>query len=393
MDNDFGLDVELFPKELTLLLSLMRMEQGKGVPSNNKEWLNDIDWGLFLQLARHHRIYPVLYTNIKKVDGAGIPLHVIQTLHKEYQSNIFQMLYISAEMEHICKQFSEHHIRTLLLKGPVLAADLYGELALRTCGDLDILTPINDLDRAEELLEKLGYVKDDYIETILDDWKWRHHHITFFHPHKRIKLEIHWRLSPGPGKEPSFNELWERRRISTLTGHPVYFLGSEDLFLFLVTHGARHGWSRLRWLTDIDQITQKRLDWNKINMLLHEYQYLHLGGQALILASRLLHTPISKEMEALTAVKRSNRLAQDALFYIKQMVNLHTDPVPEDVAKYHKRHLFALMSKQQKFLFIASFLYPYPKDAETLPLPANLHFLYFPLRPFLWVWRKARKHA
>ena len=31
-----------------------------------------------------------------------------------------------------------------------------------------------------------------------------------------------------------------------------------------------------------------------------------------------------------------------------------------------------------------SFLYPYPEDAETLPLPKYLHFLYFPLRPFLW---------
>ena len=51
------------------------------------------------------------------------------------------------------------------------------------------------------------------------------------------------------------------------------------------------------------------------------------------------------------------------------MVNLHTDPVPEDVAKYHKRHLFSLMSNQQKIFFILSFLYPFPTDAETLPLP------------------------
>ena len=74
---------------------------------------------------------------------------------------------------------------------------------------------------------------------------------NIFHPTKQIKLEIHWRLNPGPGKEPGFEELWKRKRKSTLTSNSVYMLGEEDLFLFLVSHGARHGWSRLRWLVDI----------------------------------------------------------------------------------------------------------------------------------------------
>ena len=26
----------------------------------------DIDWELFLQLAKHHRVYPILYSKIKK---------------------------------------------------------------------------------------------------------------------------------------------------------------------------------------------------------------------------------------------------------------------------------------------------------------------------------------
>ena len=40
-------------------------------------------------------------------------------------------------------------------------------------------------------------MKDDYIQTVLNDWKWRHHHVTYFHPEKEIKLEIHWRLNPA----------------------------------------------------------------------------------------------------------------------------------------------------------------------------------------------------
>ena len=34
-------------------------------------------------------------------------------------------------------------------------------------------------------------------------------------------------------------------------------------FYFLITHGARHGWSRLRWLMDIDKMLNGKLDWDK----------------------------------------------------------------------------------------------------------------------------------
>lgn len=303
------------------------------------------------------------------------------------------MLHLSGELEQLCKLLTEAKIHVLLLKGPVLAVDLYGDLSRRTSSDLDMLVPINELDTTHELLLSLNYVKEDYFSTVLDDWKWRHHHLAYFHPEKRIKLEIHWRLHPGPSWEPSFKDLWARKRLSSLTSSPVYLLGREDLFLFLAAHGARHGWSRLRWLADIDRIAGLNPDWKQLSRLLDTYQMAHVGGQALNLASQLLRTPIPQAMKELTGRSRSKRLAQEALFYIKQMVNLHTEPLPEAIADYHRRHLFSLMSGQQKLLYLLSLLVPYPLDAETMPLPKSLHFLYFPLRPFLCVWRKIRKSA
>lgn len=393
MDNDFRLDVSHFPKELTLLLSLMSMEEGESILPNIRDWLGDVNWDRFMELAGHHRVYPILYTKLQKINVTWVPPHVIQALHKDYQNNTFLMLHLSSEMEQLCKMLSEFNIRTLVLKGPVLAADLYGNISLRTSRDVDILIPIHDLGPAEELLGRLGYTKVEYPRTVLNDWKWRHHHITFFHPEKRVTLEIHWRLGPGPAKEPGFNELWARKRLSKITSNSVYYLGREDLFLFLVSHGARHGWSRLRWLVDIDQISKQNLESTKLCSLLKKYKHLHIGAQALILAAQLLHTPLTAEIEFITTGKRARRLAHDALFYIHQMVNLHTFPVPAEVSKYHKYHLFSLMTYKHKILFVMSFLYPYPEDTDILKLPKHLHFLYFPLRPVLWAWRKTKKHA
>lgn len=393
MHNGYELDLYHVPKELKLQFEIMKRENSEDLQEIDKDWFTNIDWNKFLELAMHHRTYSLIYSKITEVEEKLIPTRVIQALRQYFKINTFQMLHLSGEMEQLTKLLSDNGIRSLFLKGPVLAADLYGDISLRTSSDLDVLIPIKDLDKVEELLLKLGYEKDDYILTVLNDWKWRHHHLTYFHPQKKIKLEIHWRLNPGPAKEPHFNELWGRKRKSSLTSYPVYYLGREDLFLFLVSHGARHGWSRLRWLVDIHQIVKQQLDWPKLIKVLKKYHYLHVGGQALILASELLDTSLMKEMRPLLSGKRPASLAQEAIFYLEEMVNLHTDPVPEDVAKYHKYHLFSLMSHQQKLFFIMSFLHPYPEDAEALPLPKYLHFLYFPLRPFLWVWRKTRKQV
>ena len=137
---------------------------------------------------------------------------------------------------------------------------------------------------------------------------------------------------------------------------------------------------------------KQELNWELLRHLFNKYHYRHIAGQAIILSSQLLKTKITKEIKLLNFGNQSKRLAQEAIFYCEKMVNLHTEPVPDDIRTYHKRHLFSLMSFQQKCLFRLSLLYPHSIDAETLPLPKKLHFLYFPLRPFLWGWRKIRKY-
>lgn len=392
MGTDWNLDLAVLPNELKLLLLFVKNESEGSQTPYVEELFNGTDWNLFLELARHHRVYPYIFNQVKTMDSR-VPSDVVQELRHDYQRNTFHMLRLSGEMEQFCQLLSDNKIKVLQLKGPALAADLYNDLSKRTCSDLDVLISMDDLDQTHELLTNGGYVRDEYFSTVLNDWKWRHHHMTYFHTQKKIKLEIHWRLNPGPSFEPDFSKLWARKRLSTLTSSPVYMLGHEDLFMFLVSHGARHGWSRLRWLVDMDRILRIHHGWGKLGFLLKKYQLKHVGGQALLLSSELLGTPIPIELSSLAARKRPKQLAQETLFYIKQMIHLHKEPLPDDVAKYHKRHLFNLMSFQLKLLHVLSFLYPYPMDVEIMPLPKSLHFLYFPLRPFLWVWRKTRKQA
>ncbi|WP_273851281.1 nucleotidyltransferase domain-containing protein [Guptibacillus spartinae] len=382
------LALDNIPKELKLLLRIVNSDKIEEELRGESDLLLGIDWHLFLKQARHHRVYPLIYVKLKDVNENIIPPFVIDQLANDYKRNTFQMLHLSAELDTLSKVFLKKNIKSIFLKGPVLAQDLYGDVSRRTSSDLDLLISINDLSRVEELLVSEGYEKDDYIETVFSEWKWRHHHVTFFHSKKRTKVEVHWRMNPGPGKEPRFAELWERRRKSPLTVTPVYLLGKEDMFLFLASHGARHGWSRLRWLIDIKKLLECPVNWVKVKHLLKEFHYVTTGEQSILLASGLLGAKIPKEFNYFKA--HSERVANQAVFYYENMVNLHTVPVPEYMAKYHKKHLYSLMSLRHKVLFLLSFLHPYPEDAITLPLPKFLYFLYYPLRPFLWGWRKLR---
>ncbi|KIL52970.1 nucleotidyltransferase domain-containing protein [Jeotgalibacillus campisalis] len=389
MKHTFKLNQSTLSNEVLLILELIKQE-----PQSiqiNKDLVGKVDWNLFITQALHHRVYPALLSRISQSNE--IPEHVKTVLNSEFKRNTLKMLYLSAEMEKVNQLFSKESIPTLCLKGPVLAHKLYGDLSLRTCNDLDILIPMKDIERAEALLVKEGYQKDDYIQSVLNDWRWRHHHMMYVHPVKKTKVEVHWRLSPGPGKEPRFDELWNRRVKSALPHSSVDMLGNEDLFLFLASHGARHGWSRLRWLMDIKQLMKQELDWQLLSTLLKKNYIEHIAGQSIVLAKQLLHAECNPAALRLASTQRSQKLAQEAVYYLESMINLHTEPVPEDVSNYHKKHLFSLMSPHQKSLYLLSTLHPYAEDAKTLPLPQQLHFLYFPLRPLLIMWRKRSKHA
>lgn len=395
MDNERTLDVSLFPKELKLLLALIGPLSKASAALKERMAgggeLSGIDWDHFVRLALHHRVYPTVYTNLARWDSSPIPEAVMKALYAAYGKNTFQMMHLTAAMDKVSRLFDENGVRSLMLKGPILAEELYGELSLRTCKDLDILVPADEVELAETILLGAGYELDEGEVRILNDWKWRVHHISYTNPQTGVQIELHWRLNPDKGKEPSFDEMWARRRTSVLTQHPLYYLGSEDMFLFLVQHGARHGWFRLRWLLDIDRMLEKQLNSSDIAAHLKRYHSLAIGGQALLLASQLLGTPIGPGMKSIAAGNHAHRLARSAIIFLNEMITL--SPVPQHLTIYYRRYLFSLRSASQKLLFIVSLLYPNNRDIETLRLPKKLYVLYFPLRPFLWIWRRRKQQA
>jgi hypothetical protein len=226
-----------------------------------------IDWKKLLDMAHHYRVEPLVYAALQAMDRVEVPPMAMKALAQRSRAIAFKMLGLSGEMGRLSSELESAGIRTLMLKGPVLAADLYGDLSLRSSSDLDILVPFSDLGRTDAFLAERGYEKLLPPPEVLGDWKWRCHHDIYVHKQKGLSVEVHWRLHPGPVKEPGFERLWASRRVLSFGGHNVNYLGREELFVYLAYHGARHGWFRLRWLTDIDRLVKQPIDWQSVKDL------------------------------------------------------------------------------------------------------------------------------
>ncbi|MBO2943785.1 nucleotidyltransferase family protein [Paenibacillus sp. F411] len=370
------------PKELVFMLRLLREE----VPAEAlvRQCPPQLDWSLLVRLAMHHRVFPRVYLRLKELPKRLVPDDILEALRRQYQSNTVQMLHLTREMSTIQAALEKSGIRCLFLKGPSLAMQLYGDVSLRTSKDLDLLLHQDEVEKAEGVLKELGYIPEE--ERVLANWKQTSHHVSLKHAAHAAQVELHWRLNPHFSKAYSFDQLWSRRSAISVSGQTVYGLGHEDLLGYLTDHGARHGWFRLRWLMDIVKLTP-RLDALLLEHHLREQGGEHYAGQAWILASALFYVRIPVELHPFMKSAKSRQLAAMALHYIERIVQLN--PVPEkSVAWHYNRYLIALMDGKQRAAYFRNKLLPNSRDAMQLPLPRELHFLYYVLRPVLWSWRR-----
>ena len=159
-----------------------------------------------------------------------------------------------AETVRLARLFEAAGIRLLALKGSLLALRLYGDVALRASGDIDLLVAPDDVPAAVTLLETAGYGnRQPQIPLTGHRWKVfaRHRHELKMVRHN-LKVEVHWRLAPDVRLLPlAFDDLWARRYYQVVGGTAIATLGEEDLALHLIVHVTREFWTRLKWVDDL----------------------------------------------------------------------------------------------------------------------------------------------
>ena len=165
------------------------------------------------------------------------------------------------------------------------------------------------------------------------------------------------------------------------------------LFAYLVTHGATHGWSRLKWLADLAAWLAGKTD-DEVDGFYACAEALGVeacAGQALRLAERLLAYRIPAGLAAKLDRRKLRKLVDAAL---DAMVG------PDGEIELAQRPFgpFRLLAPQfarsrgAKFFWAqCRLLVDSLDDRLEFPLPAALGFLYPILRAPFWLIRVARR--
>jgi hypothetical protein len=240
-------------KEFVLLCACSAVDPTAGQISALAAWQQaPPDWDQFFRLAEHHCILPLAARNLT-THARGLSLAVAEALRTAYDASVRRNLWYAAELARISQHFETRSIRAVPYKGPALAESTYGDLALRTFGDLDFLISSDDFERGRQALAELGYrLSQDYTPPVDRFWLRTGYERAFDGPAGKYLVELQWRLLPRfYAVDLLAQDLLARSGRITVAGHSVPSLAPEDSLLALCLHAAKHLWMRLIWVSDI----------------------------------------------------------------------------------------------------------------------------------------------
>lgn len=387
-----------FSPELSILLSLAKSN------SVDDEKINSmlerpIDWNLFLELAKHHRVFPTVYQTLAAYNHPSIPAYVIKALQQEYTKNAFKAIGMAGEMVRVIRCFEENGIKPLVLKGSPLALKLYGDVALRPSHDIDILVEPGCLEKAGMLLTKAGYKKNHQDFSLTPRQQKAHlkrfHHFSYTNADRKICLELHWKINAIDLKYHTLsNSITSQIEVA---GYSMPVLADEELFMYLMVHGARHMWFRLRWLCDIERFMRQEngLDWDRIIFLAKHSGQSIILYQTMILGKELFNLPIP-DCLAIHVVDNPETwmLAKTVIDNLFDRAEQLTSPRSSYWRNFMVKNSYNLKiqpGRNKKLFYLLSLFEPNANDFRLISLPDSLYPVYYLIRPFAWLGRRINR--
>jgi hypothetical protein len=259
-----------------------------------------LDWDYLLAEAEANSVTPLLERHLTAIAPDCRPPAAKEQLKNTSRANTVRCLYLSAELISILKRFQAQEIPALPYKGPVLAAQAYGDVALREFDDLDIILRQRDVAKAHEVILSLGYKpKFDWIlspgaseSLIPGEYNYRDEP-------RRAMVELHSELTLRhfPVK-PDLDYFLARRMPVKMSDHEVLTFTAEDLLPMLCIHGSKDFWERFSWVADVSELIQSHpaLNWDEVMRVTEPLGAGRMLRVGLALANRLLDAPLPAEI-------------------------------------------------------------------------------------------------
>jgi hypothetical protein len=203
------------------------------------EMLDEADWERLNALAQRHGVAPMLYATLKK-RAITPPPAIADQLRQIYLASASRNLHLFQELGKILRALQSANIAVIPLKGACLAQAIYGNIALRPMGDVDLLVKPDEMARALDVLRALGYASVHSFDPVIEQTISQH--MPPMYKAGGLHVEMHWTIvSPRSNihlNQGDLDQLWSRAVTAQIAGVQVLTLGSEDLLVHLCLHAS-----------------------------------------------------------------------------------------------------------------------------------------------------------
>jgi hypothetical protein len=369
--------------EKRLLVCCARTKLTPEVATTIREILaGPLDWDFLLWEAEENSITPLLDRHLSAVAPGAAPPAAQEQWKKTCRANTVRCLYLTAELINILRIFHSQNIAAIPYKGPVLAAQAYGDVALREFEDLDIILRQSDVRKAHAIIVSLGYKpKFDWIlspgaaaSLVPGEYNYRDES-------RRAMVELHTEITLRhfPIK-PDLDAFIRNLVPVRVSDRDMLTFAAEDLLPMLCIHGSKDFWERLSWMADVSELVQSHpaLDWDRVLRFAQPLNATRMLNLGLALAAGVLGASLPPEISARV---KADRVAGEVAAEVRQ--RLLTRPFRTlDAAgrfQFRRRMLAAKFDGWRYAMRLA--VVPSEDDWERMRLPRALAPLYVALRP------------
>jgi hypothetical protein len=254
----------------------------------------NVDWRALDSAAGEHGVAPLVYSQLLAHFADVVPAEWHLQMRRQLEEIARRNLYMTAEMFQLANSFRAAGIFAVPYKGPLLAAQAYGNLAMRQFTDLDFAIRQGDLPRAAAVLEASGYKAVYGVTPPEEGTHPTHSEYQFVRPVGNVivemQTEITLRYFP---RKLEFDALEKRVTTVSLAGGETLSFSPEDTIILLSVHGAKHFWERLMWIADISELSQSKpaIRWDDAFARAKKMGVSRPLNLALYLAHQMLEAP------------------------------------------------------------------------------------------------------
>lgn len=359
------------------------------------------DEALFVRIATQHKTADAAYKGLKKL-GLGLsPENSLRLKRNAMQYKLVRQLIFEGGCE-IIEAARRHGIPALVIKGPASSLQLYSDPTLREFNDLDILVNLPDVSPAIPFMGELGFVAKDYKATTtttdpaLSKMMQRSHHVTFWKEGCPFRVEMHDRTGweHEMFRRDDIDAVFQRAAIVEHSGISMLAPDLPDHAALIIAHGVGHAWCLLHWILDVSVLFAREDD------PLHRAiaaRIRELGMQRhLKLTCDMIRTLYAVELpSAIESVISGEPELTNALSFALDRLQVGGSDISalKIMIAFRTVYLPVFFNRpRDKIVSFINLLKIPQMDKEAVPLPRQLFFLHFFLRPFFIIARRLRKN-